>query len=86
MCFSRDLRDTRTKYKFVVEQHCQCPTSGLEAIKFSKVMICALNNSGEWDHTCCCIGSCSRRKRTPTLISNELSPNSTEIEHNERSK
>ncbi|KAL3067820.1 hypothetical protein niasHS_016786 [Heterodera schachtii] len=54
MCFSPEIGDTRTKCKFVFQQHCRCPTNQLEAIKFSKV-ISEQQNSGVGDQTCCCI-------------------------------
>ncbi|KAL3088946.1 hypothetical protein niasHS_009620 [Heterodera schachtii] len=54
MCFSQEIGDTRTKCKFVFQQHCRCPTNQLEAIKFSKV-ISEQQNNGDGDQTCCCI-------------------------------
>ncbi|KAL3098181.1 hypothetical protein niasHS_002017 [Heterodera schachtii] len=52
MCFSQEIGETRSKCKFVFQQHCRCPTNQLEAIKFSKVIS---EHSGDGAQTCCCI-------------------------------
>ncbi|KAL3110498.1 hypothetical protein niasHT_019359 [Heterodera trifolii] len=43
MCFSQEIGDTRTKCKFVFQQHCRCPTNQLEAIKFSKPIVMVIH-------------------------------------------